>query len=467
MTAEPQTLLKVISPIDGSVYVERPLAADDDIAHALTNARLAADRWQRQAVTDRVAVCAKLLDRLKAGKGRIAQSLAWQVGTPVTQAEAEVAEAEDLVRTMMGLGPSVLSDIHAPEEPGTERLVRRVPRGVVFVTLPWSQPWLTALCLIAPALIAGNAVIIRPAPQAPLPAEIIVKALTEAGLPDGVARALHLSEADAARVAGAVEVDMLLHAGEPEMTRWLVAAAATRQRPVEIIGPAADAAYVRRDAKLEPAAEALARAAFADAGRGFGAPRRLYVHAEVHDRLATLLAGHAAEAVLGDPLDAATTLGPLPRREDATLFRNRLEQAEMQGARDMVEGGFFPADDGSGLYCRPRVLTEAIQSMDIVREPTPGPLVALVRVSSDEEAAALINDGPAPRAASLWTQDLTEAHRMAANLRVGVVTQNLVGGLDGNLVWTGVKGAGDGVMLSRAFYERVTRPMTLNFQHTA
>lgn len=467
MTAEPQTTLKVISPIDGSVYVERPLADDDAIAHALTNARLAADRWAREPVTERVAVCARLLDRLKGGKGRIAQSLAWQVGTPVTQAEAEVAEAEDLVRTMMGLGPGVLADIHAPEEPGTERLVRRVPRGVMFLTLPSSQPWLTALCLIAPALIAGNAVLIRPAPQAPLPAEIIVKALTDAGLPDGVAQALHLAEADAARVAGAMEVDMLMHAGEPEMTRWVVAAAATRQRPVEIFGPATDAAYVRADARLDPAAIALARAAFTDAGRLPGAPRRLYVHTDIHDRLADLLAVQAAETVLGDPLDAATTLGPLPRREDSVLFRARLQQAEMQGARDMVEDGFFPSDDGEGLYCRPRVLTNAMQSMDIVREPTPGPLMALVRVSSDEEAAALINDGPAPRAVSLWTQNEREAHRIAANLRVGVVMQNMVGALDGNLVWTGVKGAGDGVMLSRAFYERVTRPMTLNFQHSA
>lgn len=467
MTADPLTTLQVISPVDGAVYIERALADDAAIAEALATARLNADRWARESVSDRVAVCARLLDRLKGGYGRIAESLAWQVGTPLAQAEAEVREAEDLVRTMMGLGPSVLDDIHGPEEPGTERLVRRRPRGVVFLTLPWTQPWLTALALMVPTVLAGNAVLVRPSPQAPLAAELIAKAFNESGLPKGVVRALHLAEGDAARVAGAVETDMIIHAGEPDMTRWLAAAAGTRNRPLEILGPGVDAAYVRGDAKLDPAADAIARAAFSDSGRLYGAPRRVYVHADVHDALVERLAERAGAMRLGDPLEAGTTLGPVSRVTEATLFRQRLQQAEMQGAREAVDPAAFAADDGRGLYCAPHVVTEAMQVMELVSQPMAAPVVSVVRVGSDDEAVALMNDAAHARSASLWTQDAGEAHRMARDLRLGTVYQNVCGVLDGNLTWTGLRAAGEGVMLSRAFYERVTRPMTLNMVHKA
>lgn len=467
MTAEPLTTLQVISPVDGSVYVERPLADDAVIAAALATARLAADRWGRTAVTERVAVCARLLDRLKPGHARIAESLAWQVGTPLAQAEAEVAEAEDLVRTMMGLGPSVLADIHGPEEPGIERLVRRLPRGVVMLTLPWAQPWLTALALMLPTVIAGNALIVRPSPQAPLAGELIAKAFKDAGLPAGVVQALHLAEADVARVAGAVETDMVIHAGETAMTRWIAAAASTRNRPLEILGPGVDAAYVRPDATLPAAAAALARAACTDAGRAFGAPRRLYAHRDIRRDLESLLAGEMQALHLGSPLDRSATLGPVARQEEATLLRQRLAQAEMQGAVQVVDPAGFAADDGAGVYVAPRVVSGCLQVMDLVSQPTAGPVIAVVEVSSDEEAVALMNDGAHARAASLWTEDAAEAHRMASGLRLGAVYQNLCGLLDANLAWTGVKQSGEGVMFSRTFYERVTRPMTLNFRHRA
>lgn len=467
MTAEPQTTLSVVSPVDGSIYIERQLADEQAIATALTEARLACDRWGREPVTERVAVCARLLDRVKGGYPRIAESLAWQVGTPLAQGMAELADAEDLARTMMGLGPHVLADIHGPEEPGVERFVRRVPHGVVFVTLPWAQPWLVALTVMLPALLAGNALVVRPSPQAPLAAEVIAKAFRESGLPKGVVQTLHLSEAEAARVAGAVEVDMVIHAGEPDMTRWLVAAVSARSRPIEIIGPGVDAAYVRRDAALPVAARAIAGAAFRDAGRGYGAVKRLYVHGDVHDGLVDLLCDQARALVLGDPLKPDSTLGPVARLAEAVTLRQRVAQAVARGGREAVEAALFGRDDGQGLFVAPRVVVDVPADADLLTEPTPGPVLAVVRVASDEEAAALVNDGPYGRSASLWTQDGREAARIAQGLRVGAVFQNLCAPLDGNLVWTGTGASGGGVLLSRAFYERVTRPMTLNLLHKA
>ena len=470
MTVEPQTTLSVVSPVDGSVYIERPLASEQQIAEALTLARLACDRWARESVTERVAVAARLLDRVKGGYGRIAESLAWQVGTPLAQAEQELRDAEDIARTLMGLGPHALADIHGPEEPGVERFVRRVPHGVVFVTLPAAQPWLVALTVMLPTLLAGNAVVVRPSPQAPLAAEVIAKAFRESGLPKDVVQTLHLSEADAARVAGAVEVDMVIHAGEAELTRWLVAAVSARGRPIEIVGPGLDAAYVRRDAALPAAAAAIAAASFRDAGRGYGAVKRLYVHAEAHDPLVDMLVDAARALVLGNPLKPDTTLGPVARPCDAAALRQRVLHATGQGAREAVDPALFLRDDGEGLYVAPRlvVLGDApAAGLDLLREPTPGPVVTVVRVASDEEAAALINDGSHGRSAAVWTQDAREAARIATGLRVGTVFQNQCGVLDGNLAWTGTAASGGGVLLSRAFYERVTRPMTFNLLHKA
>ncbi|GAA0597905.1 aldehyde dehydrogenase family protein [Caenispirillum bisanense] len=470
MTAEPLTTLSVVSPVDGSVYIERPLADEQQIAEALTLARLACDRWGRESVTERVAVAARLLDRVKGGYARIAESLAWQVGTPLAQAEQELRDAEDLARTMMGLGPHALADIHGPEEPGVERFVRRVPHGVVFVTLPWAQPWLVALTVMLPALLAGNALVVRPSPQAPLAAEVIAKAFRESGLPKDVVQTLHLSEADAARVAGAVEVDMVIHAGEPDMTRWLVAAVSARSRPIEIVGAGLDAAFAPRDPTLPAAPPAIAGAAFRDAGRGYGAVKRLYVHAEAHDPLVDMLGDAARALVLGSPLKPDTTLGPVARLSEAVTLRQRLLQATTRGATEAVDPALFLRDDGAGLYVAPRVVVlgdAPAAGLDLLEEPTPGPVVTVVRVGSDEEAASLINDGAYGRSAALWTQDAREAARIAHGLRVGAVFQNQCGVLDGNLVWTGTSASGGGVLLSRAFYERVTRPMTLNLLHKA
>ena len=184
--------LKCISPVDGSVYVERPLASSDDIDKALGRARDARESWGRMPVTERCGILERAVDAFVAEKSAIAEEISWQMGRPVAQSPGEVGGFEERARHMLAIAPEALADVAVEPKQGFTRFVRRVPVGVAFVIAPWNFPYLTAVNSVIPALAAGNTVLLKHSAQTPLCAERFAEAFEKAGLPTGVFQHLHL-----------------------------------------------------------------------------------------------------------------------------------------------------------------------------------------------------------------------------------------------------------------------------------
>ena len=207
------TTIKCITPVDGSVYVERQSATADEIKQTLSAAVAAQQKWKNTPLAERKVLCTKAVDAFVAHKAEIAEELTWQMGRPISQAPGEVAGFEERARHMIEIADSALADLKPEAKDGFTRYIKREPLGVVFVVAPWNFPYLTSVNAIMPAILAGNAVLLKHSAQTPLCAERLHQAFTEAGLPDGVFQYLHLSHADTEIVIQSPEINFVAFTG--------------------------------------------------------------------------------------------------------------------------------------------------------------------------------------------------------------------------------------------------------------
>ena len=185
-----------ISPIDGSIYVERPYATRSDIQITLENASIEQESWKKLPLVERKALCSKAIDAFIAKKTVIAEEICWQMGRPIRLAAIEISGMEERARTMINLADQGLARLKLDEKPGFDRWIQRDPVGVVFVIAPWNYPYLTAINTVLPAILAGNSVILKHSAQTPLCAERLYEAFKEGGLPETVFQYLHLKHSE-------------------------------------------------------------------------------------------------------------------------------------------------------------------------------------------------------------------------------------------------------------------------------
>jgi acyl-CoA reductase-like NAD-dependent aldehyde dehydrogenase len=204
---------QTITPVDGSVYLERRYAGDGEIDDALSAASAAQAAWAATPISERAALCAKAVDAFVAKADRHAEELAWQMGRPIRFGHSEVGGFEERARHMIAIAEEVLADVQVGEKEGFLRYIKRVPLGVVLTVAPWNYPYLTAVNSIVPALMAGNTMILKHASQTPRCGERIADAFAEAGLPDGVFQVLHLSHEATAKIIASDEVDFVAFTG--------------------------------------------------------------------------------------------------------------------------------------------------------------------------------------------------------------------------------------------------------------
>ena len=203
----PTDTLKTISPVDGRIYVERPLQTAADIDRALDAAHSAQRHWAALPLATRCDILTKAVDAFVAQANDIATEITWQMGRPLRHSPGEVRGFEERARYMLGLAPTALAPVKPADKPGFDRRIKRVPLGVIAVVAPWNYPYLTAVNAVLPALIAGNAVVLKHSHQTPLCAERFMEAFASAGVPIGVFQYLHLSHADTACLMGDSSVD--------------------------------------------------------------------------------------------------------------------------------------------------------------------------------------------------------------------------------------------------------------------
>jgi acyl-CoA reductase-like NAD-dependent aldehyde dehydrogenase len=455
-----------ISPIDGKELVRRPIMADRDVDAAIAAAREAQRSWRAVPLAERSALVLKFLDELLAMNQEVVPELAQQMGRPVRYG-GEFRGVEERARHMVRIAEKSLAPIVPEDErPGFRRMIKREPVGVVLVIAPWNYPFLTAINTIVPALVAGNAVLLKHASQTPLAGERFQAAMDRAGLPRGVFRNLVLSHDQTSRILGARLVDHCNFTGSVSGGRAIERAAAGSFTSLGLELGGKDPAYVRADANLPHAIENLVDGAFFNSGQCCCGIERIYVHESLYDDFVSGAVALVNQYVLGHPLTDATTLGPMAHKRFADLVRRQTAEALAKGAKAHIDAKQFPADTGDTAYLAPQVLTQVDHSMSVMRDESFGPVVGIVKVRDDDEAIRLMNDSPYGLSAAIWTCDVDAAEAIGERIETGTVFMNRCDYLDPGLAWTGVKDTGRGASLSTLGYESLTRPKSYHLRHT-
>ena len=456
--------IQCISPIDGSIYVERESASSTEIQAALENAVAAQKLWKNMPIADRQALCSKAVDAFVALKAEVAEELSWQMGRPISQAPGEVAGFEERARHMIEIADSALADVKPDAKDGFTRYIKREPLGVVFVVAPWNFPYLTSVNAIMPALLAGNAVLLKHSAQTPLCAERLGQAFAEAGLPDGVFQYLHLSHSDTEKVIQSPEVDFVAFTGSVPGGEMVERAAVGRFIGVGLELGGKDPAYVRKDANLQHAIETVTDGAIFNSGQSCCGIERVYVDESVFEEFVEGVAALASSYNLGRPDDSDTNLGPLVKASAADFVRGQIDDAVAAGAKALIDPDKYQANQAGTPYLAPQVLIDVDHSMRVMTEETFGPVIGIMSVSGDEEAVQLMNDSEFGLTAAVFTQDENAAIDIGNQIQTGTWFMNRCDYLDPALAWTGVKNSGRGCTLSTVGFESLTRPKSYHLK---
>ena len=456
--------LRTITPVDGSVFVERSLASSAEIERALSAARSAQSGWKAASVEERARVLGDAVDAFVAVSEDVATEITWQMGRPIAQSPGEVGGFEERSRHMIAAAHDALRDVDPGPKEGFRRFIRREPLGTVFVVAPWNYPYLTAVNAVMPALMAGNTVLLKHSAQTPLCAERFAEAFTAADLPPGVFQYLHLSHADVAHVVGDSRIAFVSFTGSVPGGRAVQRAARDRFIGTGLELGGKDPAYVRADADLEHAVALLADGSFYNAGQSCCAIERIYVHADVYDMFVDGFVEETHRLRLGNPFDPETTLGPVVRTGAADAVRAQVSDATAKGARTLIDDARFPVGQDGNAYLGPQVLVDVDHSMELMTEETFGPAVGIMRVGSDEEAIELMNDSRYGLTACVCTTDEDQAIRIGDRIDTGTWFMNRCDYLDPALAWVGVKDSGRGCTLSTLGYEQLTRPKSFHLR---
>ena len=456
--------LITISPIDGREVVRRPYASDAQIAQALADAQAAQPDWQALGVQARGRIVSDAVDRFVAWKDDIARAITVQMGRPLRYTPGEVSGFEARARHMIAIADEALAPIRIPAQAGFTRFISREPIGVALTIAPWNYPLLTAVNSIVPALMAGNTVILKHSDQTPLCAEFIGRAFREAGAPKGVFQYLHASHDIAQRLIRAPEIGYVSFTGSVRGGRAVEAGAAGRFIGVGLELGGNDPAYVRADAKLDHAVETLVDGAYFNSGQSCCGIQRIYVARPRYEEFVERAVALTQDYVLGDPLHADTTLGPVVRTRAAEEIRRIVDEAVAAGARNLIDPSRFIKASKGSPYVAPALLTQVDHRMRVMNDECFGPVVGIMPVDSDEEAVALMNDSPYGLTAAAFTQDEEAALRIGRQLRTGTFFMNRCDYLDPALAWTGVKNSGRGVSLSAGGYEPLTQAKSFHLR---
>ncbi|MFY0989858.1 aldehyde dehydrogenase family protein [Halomonas sp. C05BenzN] len=456
---------RTITPVDGSVYVEREQADAAGVEAALARAVTTQRAWREVPIIERARYCSRMVDAFVARRDALAEELTWQMGRPIAAAGGEIGGFEERARAMIRIAEEALAPLRLGEKPGFTRYITREPLGVSFVIAPWNFPYMTAVNALVPAIMAGNCVILKHSAQTPLCAERLQQAFDEAGLPAGVFQHLHLSHEATEALIRDHRVNHVAFTGSVAGGAMVERNAAGRFIATGLELGGKDPAYVRADVDLDTAVEGVLDGAFFNSGQSCCGIERLYVHESIFDAFIERAVAWVRQLRLGNPTDPATTLGPLVRPAAADFVRGQVEEAVAAGARAWVDPGDYPLSTPGSAYLAPQLLTGVDHSMRVMTEESFGPVVGVMPVADDDEAVALMNDSAFGLTAAVFTRDIAAGEAIARRLEAGTVFTNRCDYLDPELAWTGIKQSGRGCTLSRLGYETLTRPKSFHLKH--
>ncbi|RLJ98519.1 aldehyde dehydrogenase family protein [Ruegeria conchae] len=453
-------VLKCISPIDGSVFAERVALSRDEAFAAAERARGAQAVWASRPLEERIDLVMAGVAAVGAMNDEIVPEIAKMMGRPVRYG-GEFGGFNERASHMASIASESLADIEVGEDATFKRYIKRVPHGVVFVVAPWNYPFMTAINTVAPALIAGNAVLLKHATQTLIVGERMAQAFHSAGVPEGVFQNVFLTHEVTNDLIAGNAFDYVNFTGSVGGGIAMERAAAGTFTGVGTELGGKDPGYVMEDADLDAAVDTLIDGAMFNSGQCCCGIERIYVHESLYDQFVEKAVEIVKGYKLGNPLDAETTIGPMANLRFAAEVRAQISEALADGAVAHID--LFAEDDG-GAYLTPQILTNVNHDMRVMRDESFGPVVGIMKVSSDDEAVALMNDSEFGLTASLWTQDVDRAAHIGDRIETGTVFLNRADYLDPGLCWTGCKNTGRGGGLSVIGYHNLTRPKSYHLK---
>lgn len=456
------TMIRCVSPIDGSVFAERPAMSLETAREAVGRARLLQKEWAARPLAERIALVRAGVARLGEMNDDVVPELARMMGRPVRYG-GEFRGVNERASYMADIAQTALAPIVVEDSDRFERRILREPHGVVFVVAPWNYPYMTAINTVAPALIAGNAVALKHASQTLLVGERMVRAFEEAGLPAGLFVNLFLDHGTTEALIAGRAFDFVNFTGSVGGGRAMEKAAAGTFTGLGLELGGKDPGYVMDDADLDAAVDTLIDGAMFNSGQCCCGIERIYVIDSLYDAFVEKAVAIVSGYKLGNPLDPETTLGPMANVRFAREARAQVAEAVTAGAKALIDPKLFPQDDG-GTYLMPQILVDVTHDMAVMREETFAPVVGIMKVSGDEEAIRLMNDSEFGLTASLWTRDAGRAAAIGARIQTGTVFMNRADYLDPGLCWTGCKDTGRGGALSIIGFQNLTRPKSYHLK---
>nr|WP_323777650.1 aldehyde dehydrogenase family protein [Amylibacter sp.] len=453
--------IKCISPIDGSVYAERETLTRAEADSAVQRAKSAQAEWAARPLADRIALVEAGVAAVGAMNDEIVPEIAWQMGRPVRYG-GEFGGFNERASYMASIAQEALAPIEVEDSDAFRRVIKRVPHGLVLVVAPWNYPYMTAINTVAPALIAGNAVMLKHASQTPLVGERMAKAFHSVGIPADVFQNVFLDHQTTSDLIADRAFGFVNFTGSVGGGKAMEQAAAGTFTGIGLELGGKDPGYVMEDANLDAAVDTLIDGAMFNSGQCCCGIERIYVHESLFDAFVEKAVAIVKGYKLGNPLEQDTTIGPMAHVRFADEVRAQTAEAIAAGAKAHIDPADFPQDGGA--YLMPQILTNVTHDMRVMQDESFGPVVGIMSVKDDAEAIALMNDSSFGLTASLWTQDTARAESIADQIETGTVFMNRADYLDPGLCWTGCKDTGRGGGLSVIGYHNLTRPKSYHLK---
>ncbi|KAL2429664.1 Aldehyde dehydrogenase [Exophiala dermatitidis] len=415
------------------------------------------------ALESRQQIITRALEILSSRQDELARELTEQMGRPIAYTGKEITTAIKRAEYLNKIAREVLGkEIPGEPETGFKRYLRKEPVGVVLVIFAWNYPYLILVNSLIPALLAGNAVILKPSPQTPTVVEHVAEIFAAAGLPSNVIQYLHCGNpTDLKPLILSPDINHICFTGSVAGGLAIQQIASSRVScsvGLELGGK--DPAYVRGDVDPAWAAEEIVDGAIFNSGQSCCAIERVYVDAAVHDSFVAEAKKLLEKYKLGDPMDKSTQIGPVVSKRSKEAILQQVADAKAKGAVDETpqNTSFEKASELQGNFVPPILLTNVDHSMSVMQDETFGPVIPVMKVNGgDDEAVALMNDSQFGLTASIWTKDVERGEQLARRIEAGTVFVNRADYPSPDLAWTGWKDSGKGVTLSRFGFDQFVK----------
>ena len=453
--------LVVTNPFNQQTVCELPFHTALEVEDAVDLASAAQARWARLPLAERCRQVRAGLDRFRTLADQVARDVTRQMGKPLKQAQGEFNTMCDRAEYMLSIAEEALRPDILPEKSNFVRRIEHVPLGVVFNIAAWNYPLLIPINVVVPALIAGNSVLLKHSAKTPLVGKHFAEAFSGLEVPNLVTNLLLKHDATA-RLIAHHGVDHVAFTGSVDGGREVYRHTAERFIDAGLELGGKDPAYVAEDADLDYAVANIVDGACYNAGQSCCAVERAYVHHALYAQFLEKAKAALEAYVLGDPLDAATTMGPLASRNAPKFLESQTQEAIQRGAR-LLTGG-KPLADHPGNFFQPTLLADVPNHAAVMQEESFGPILPVLSVRDDDEAIRLMNDTRFGLTASVWTSSLERAERFGREVHAGTIYQNRCDYIDPAQPWTGWGDSGKGSTMSKYGFFHLTKRKAIHFR---